>query len=742
MLLLLVIDLFIVFGLLFLGTVVILKDSRALLNRLFLGFIIAISGWVIANYFSNSFEISYRAALIANHITLFLPGIALLFLLGFSLKITGRAAISLYWKLVLLVSFIVYVLALTPWFFDSISRQGDVYAIHFTDVGSLYFLTLVYSMVSIVGVLIAGRRRAKGQQRARISAVLWGVSFMLGTNLATNALLPAFGGAFVLTNIGPLSSVVVIYAIWYSIIKHRLFDVRFFIARSVAYALLASTLALVYIGGLFGIAYLASGNSPDQNDIAPFISALIVVITAPPIKVMFDRLTNKLFYRDAYDPQTFLDTLNRTLVSNIEIGILLRHTATVIKDNFKAECYLYVKESDTESRMMGTRPLDIKERHFNLIKSELKTIHSRTVLTDELYEPYLELKNALYINEIAVISSLVTHLSKDNDATAYLMLGPKKSGSAYTKQDIRLLNIITAELLIAIQNALRFEEIQSFNVTLQNRINDATAKLKHSNDKLREMDNTKDEFISMASHQLRTPLTSVKGYLSMVLDGDAGKISDTQRQLLNQAFVSSQRMVYLIADLLNVSRLKTGKFVIDLAPTNLAQVVESEISQLTEVAKSKNITLTFDKPDTVPDIELDETKTRQVIMNFVDNAIYYTPAGGKIKIEVKTDRSSVYFVVKDNGMGVPKSEQEHLFTKFYRAKNAQKVRPDGTGLGLFMAKKVISEQGGDLLFESTEGKGSTFGFKFDITGVKKLDSSEDTPKNTKKPTKEPNKDKE
>jgi signal transduction histidine kinase len=227
------------------------------------------------------------------------------------------------------------------------------------------------------------------------------------------------------------------------------------------------------------------------------------------------------------------------------------------------------------------------------------------------------------------------------------------------------------------------------------------------------MDETKDEFISMASHQLRTPLTSVKGYLSMVLDGDAGKVSETQQQLLNQAFVSSQRMVYLIADLLNVSRLKTGKFIIDATPTNLADMVESEIAQLTEVAKSRKLTLLYDKPEDFPILQLDETKTRQVVMNFVDNAIYYTPAGGTIKIELSTDRSSVYFMVKDNGLGVPKNEQSHLFTKFYRAKNARKARPDGTGLGLFMAKKVISDQGGTILFESIEGKGSTFGFKFD-----------------------------
>ena len=109
---------------------------------------------------------------------------------------------------------------------------------------------------------------------------------------------------------------------------------------------------------------------------------------------------------------------------------------------------------------------------------------------------------------------------------------------------------------------------------------------------------------------------------------------------------------------------------------------------------------------------LDEDKIRQVIMNFADNAIYYTPSGGKIVVELKASESSIEYIVKDSGIGVPKHEQHHLFTKFYRAGNARKARPDGTGLGLFMAKKVITAQGGSILFSSEEGKGSVFGFSF------------------------------
>lgn len=287
-----------------------------------------------------------------------------------------------------------------------------------------------------------------------------------------------------------------------------------------------------------------------------------------------------------------------------------------------------------------------------------------------------------------------------------LMVGFYQLPDQLPASDTDLIDRLSESIGVALDNKLLFEENRR-----------VMRKLKETNAKLRELDEAKDDFVSMASHQLRTPLTSVKGYISMVLEGDAGEINDMQRKLLSQSFFSSQRMVYLIADLLNVSRLKTGKFMIDRAPVNLSEVVAQEIAQLQDTATSHNLELIYTPPKTFPELLLDETKTRQIIMNFVDNAIYYTPANGKIHVKLVETETSVEFRVEDNGIGVPKNEQAHLFTKFYRAGNARKARPDGTGLGLFMAKKVVVAEGGALIFESTEGKGSTFGFIFSKSKV-------------------------
>lgn len=288
-----------------------------------------------------------------------------------------------------------------------------------------------------------------------------------------------------------------------------------------------------------------------------------------------------------------------------------------------------------------------------------------------------------------------------------MAIGFVNSHENLTPEDINLLERLSDAVGVAVDNRLLFEENQRVLKQLQK-----------TNDKLRALDEAKDEFISMASHQLRTPLTSVKGYVSMVIEGDAGKLTKMQHDLLGQAFASSQRMVYLIADLLNVSRLRTGKFVIENKPTQLADVVETELSQLQEAAKTKKQALVYKKPKNFPSLMLDETKIRQVVMNFTDNALYYTQAGGKIVVNLEQKGKSIEFTVVDNGIGVPKEEQHKLFAKFYRAGNARKARPDGTGLGLFMAKKVIIAQGGAVIFRTAENKGSTFGFSFPIDKLK------------------------
>jgi len=507
-------------------------------------------------------------------------------------------------------------------------------------------------------------------------------------------------------------SVIIVIGVAYTIVKHKLFDIRLVVARGLAYGLSIVFVVLIYSLLAFTVASkVFNVNISLKQELFFALFSAISALAFQPIKKFFDRVTNKIFYQDAYDSQDIINEINSTLVSTANLENLLQKSAQILKEKLKTSFvnfYLASNESiefhlgGSDTKIFANKDWPALEDYLATQAEEILILSTGGNENEDQYKKYMR----------AIDIDCIVRMSSNNQDVGYLLVGNRKSGNAFSSQDIQLLEIIADEVAIAVQNALRFEEISQFNITLQEKIDDATRQLQRSNEKLQKLDEAKDEFISMASHQLRTPLTSVKGYLSMLMEGDAGPINDQQKTFLDQAFLSSQRMVYLIADLLNVSRLKTGKFVIEPKPTYLPDVVESEIAQLYETAKARELRLVFDKPESFPTLNLDETKIRQVIMNFADNAIYYTPKGGQITISLKANDRVAEFTVRDTGIGVPKSEQHHLFTKFYRAGNAKKARPDGTGLGLFMAKKVIVAQGGLIVFKTEEGKGSTFGFSF------------------------------
>lgn len=572
------------------------------------------------------------------------------------------------------------------------------------------FLFLTYG--STLGITLYKSRVEKGIYRAQASMFFWGflITFIIGVGF--NLVLPWFGN-YQLIWIGPYCTAVFMIAIAYSIVKHHMFNIRSVVARSVAYLLSIVVLTVIYTSLVYTVALLFEDGSIRDSSPANFINAVLIALMVPlygPMKRFFDKVTNRFFYRDAYSSQRLINQLNEILVRTSNAGTILRKSSDLLEKTIKIDAvgFILLPSLDSEAKFICTNKGMDRASNLALLR-ELEEVKQAAVYVDDT-DPvtYTALRDALNREGWALSLRLVTN----NERVGYLLMGQKRSGSSYSDQDRSVLNIVADALALAIQNSLRYDEISRFNETLKRNIDDATKELRRTNEKLKALDATKDEFISMASHQLRTPLTSVKGYLSMVLEGDTGKLNAHQEKLLQQAFTSSQRMVYLISDLLNVSRLRTGKFVIERVPTNLPAIIQGEIDQLKETAEVRGLKLKFTQPKNFPLLHLDETKIRQVIMNFIDNAIYYTPQGGKITVELEEKPQAIELRVIDTGIGVPKRYQHELFGKFYRAENARRVRPDGTGLGLFMAKKVIIAQGGATIFRSIEGKGSTFGFTF------------------------------
>lgn len=436
-------------------------------------------------------------------------------------------------------------------------------------------------------------------------------------------------------------------------------------------------------------------------------TVLVAALLSRTIRKHFEKGLQTLFRRPTYTLDIFYRNLSRTLAETSDIKALLGKAAGLIGEAINSRTvsfFAYYGDSRVIVGVPKATNLPLQDAH---LLDDYTRLHKIAVRTNK-------------VSDIVVRRLLISHgvhillaLRYERITVGYLLVGPKNKGK-YSLGDVKMLEMIADELAVAIQNALSVHAVKDLNDSLEQRIAFATKELRASNQQLQKLDEAKDEFISMASHQLRTPLTSIKGYISMLLEGDVGTVSGDQKQVLNQVFMSSERMVRLISDFLNVSRLQTGKFVIERRPVDLAVLVEREIDGLVSSAQSRNMSFIYKKPKNIPLIDLDENKIQQVVMNFADNAIYYSKEGDKIKILLKKAGDRVEFRVKDSGIGVPPDEQNKLFGKFFRATNARKARPDGTGVGLFLAKKVVEDHGGKIIFESIEGQGSTFGFSLPL----------------------------
>ena len=709
-----------ILGVLLIAFLVLLRGYHNKVSRSFAWLDFSIASW-LAILFVADVTTSDTIALVALRLGVAISLVMATLFLFFAYNITYQKIrhfflYIVYLLLAILTPFTIFTNAIVP------SVTIDSSGAQISEVTFFYtFHTILLITYFITGITVVYRfeRRSSGIEKKQMMFLLFAVLIAFITNIITGYILEALKVTGVGNLVGAFSLFIFSIITAYAIIKHRLFDIRLVVARSLGYLLSIGLIAFLY--GVIAFAFIDkipyfAGLSDGSKQAVYTLLAVIIALTFHPLKRFFDKLSNSLFYRDAYDSQELLDRLNNILVSTVDLGKMLQDTSTVVGDTLKTE-FMAIGVPGTTGPD-SYRIVSTDDRTFN--KSDIKQaqillpkMDGKVVVADYLENNHSKVKDLMQANDIATIVRMVDNPGQAQEDIGYIILGNKKSGSPFSGQDIKVLTMIADELVLAIQNALRFEEIQNFNKTLEKKVENATSRLQRANDKLVALDQTKDDFISMASHQLRTPLTSVKGYISMVLEGDAGKINEDQKNLLEQAFFSSQRMVYLISDLLNVSRLRTGKFIIEPTPVNLADIIESEVAQLKETAIARGLKLIYKKPKDFPVLMIDETKIRQVLTNFIDNAIYYTPSGGKIEVNLTNGRQSIELTVVDNGIGVAKHEQHNLFTKFFRAGNAKKARPDGTGLGLFMAKKVIIAQGGAIIFRSTEGKGSTFGFIFD-----------------------------
>ena len=298
--------------------------------------------------------------------------------------------------------------------------------------------------------------------------------------------------------------------------------------------------------------------------------------------------------------------------------------------------------------------------------------------------------------QVGIETSLIFPLIVRDESIGAMIFSLTKNEKKITDEEKGILSGFTDAVAVALENANLYRRLQQINT------------------KLKYLDKQKNEFISVAAHELRAPMTAIKGFLSMIMEGDAGRINDKVKDYLAEAVQGNDRLIRLVNNMLNVSRIEEGRMVYKMGNINLAKAAETVFNEFKITAQDKKLKISLNISSGLKDkVNVDQDRIHEVISNLISNAIKYTDKGS-ISINLsQPDKNTVRLEVKDTGLGISEEEQKKLFEKFVQTSSGA-GKQMGSGLGLYITKLLVEKFGGKLGLESEESKGSTFWFELPV----------------------------
>ncbi|MEQ1666023.1 MAG: hypothetical protein ABL927_11680, partial [Bdellovibrionales bacterium] len=487
------------------GFLVYLKNSNSKLNRYLFAHSIFVALWIWANYFSNQNSSSDGVLIFMNSMIMVCGNLMILTLNRFIEILSGFSSSTRKNHFLYLWGAFSTVIAASPFVVYAIERQQDLVAIVFGPLAILFFIEVLFFTFRLFWLVARGIRRNTGIRRTRMQIVAIGVYGSFSILLITNVLLPFFLSSYSASVTAPLIFVVMVGVLAYLIFKHRLFNMRGAILWTVSYTLtlsavvLAIALIIVYISGQAS----KTGLSLAQENTILVLLFVFGIVVFQPLHRIVEVFNSKLFYRDKYDSRDLIDQFSDVLVAEqLDEKRLIKKSMVVLNEALKASYIVF-------------NPTVIGSKSMIIIES--KSMPELMLVENTKYDPNIKVRDDSELDVIPDHGTVVGEINFDLGSKDLFMgsfiFGPKRSGRSYTSQDVDLIKVVRKNLAIAIQNARNYKEVSEFTNILKKEIKAATNDLRHTNEDLETTSIAKDEFISMAAHQIRPQLAAVRGFV-------------------------------------------------------------------------------------------------------------------------------------------------------------------------------------------------------------------------------------
>lgn len=722
--------------LVFLAFFILSKKFKSSTNRIFVYLILSISGWVFTLYIYYFFSFGLHIFIgklnfaFAELIAYFAFWFGYYFPeKTFEIKKINKIFLKIFTLLLILITlfsdFIVK---------DEIIKNGKLETIF----GKGYLLFVLYFLILIIfhlGFISYKYKKAEFLKKQQIKFLALGAILSVSVGIFTNIILPLFFNYFKLQHATPLIALFYCSIIFYTIINYRLMDIRI-VARKIFIYVCASVFAYIFFYFLVWFYSRFFGNvfSKPALFLGIFIAPAFVVGLLGIINLL-KNFANKYLFFSLYNYQeainklsqelnyyTDLDKIIDAIVDSVKKTMQLDRAGILLIDRDKKNVRYKIAKVVGFNEKNGISLVEnsfltkyLKKTRRLLVREELSLL-AKEITDKKDKESFLKLFGHMKKIEASVCLPLLS----GNELIGIAVLGSKISNDPYTKEDLELLSTLSNQAGIAIDNARLYQEVKEFSKTLQNKVNEQTKDLQKTNKDLqvqnklnKELLEMKSDFLRVVNHQLNTPLSVMKGYFSMMEEK-----SYTPKQAFPAIKSSLERINQTVSDFWEAYELEGERIKMDFQKVDITSIIKKLLEEKKNIIKNKGgeISITLEKPSfKVPLVWCDYKKIAHVISNLLDNAVFYTYKG-KVSLSYKLiGENYLKIIIKDTGVGLSENDQKNLFQKFSRGKKASGMHPDGSGLGLYIARKIIEGNNGEISVQSKgTGKGSLFNFTIPI----------------------------